>query len=123
MFLNVLGNIIFFLVIFILVFLVNYFFICKSKKNKKGKKVDRLTTEGQYLIARFNLDDKKINLTKLNFHISIMNAFIISFVSTFVSLVSNNLLIQLSVGFALLMGLIYAIYELYGRHIKKKWGK
>ena len=58
MFLTILGNTIFFLIIFILVFVVNYFLLCKRKKNKKGKRTFVLTQEGAYLIARFNLDDK-----------------------------------------------------------------
>ena len=76
-----------------------------------------------YLISRFNLDDKCINLHILNFYISIINAFIIAFVSSLIALINVNIVIQLLIGFVLLFALIYAIYEIFGRHLKKKWGK
>lgn len=120
---SILYNLVFFLVIFLLIFLVEYFIICKEKKNKKGKRTEKLTTEGKYLISRFNLDDTKINLARLNFHISIMNSFIISFVSTLVCAISDNIGIDLALGFVLLIALIYSIYEIYGRRLKKKIGK
>lgn len=125
--LEILGNVIYFLISFILIFLFDYFFITKnkSKKTKEHKSVttEKLTTEGMYLISRFNLDDKKIDLHKLNFHISIINAFIIAFVATNISLIKLNTFFQLLIGFVVLFLLIYAIYEIYGRILKKKVGK
>lgn len=126
---DILFNLIFFLVVFLIVFLISFYFICRSRstKDKKTKKrikgTDKLTTEGMYLISRFNLDDKLVNLHMMNFYISIINAFIISFVATTVSLIKVNVVVQLLIGFVLLFALIYAIYEIYGRHLKKKWGK
>lgn len=128
-YLTIITNIIFFLLVFIIVFLVDFYFIAKNRpKRKKGSKekvkvTDRLTTEGMYLMSRFNLDDKKVNLHMLDFHISIINAFIIAFVSTGISLINVNVIFQLLIGFVLLFALIYAIYEIFGRHLKKKWGK
>ena len=128
-YLTIITNIIFFLLVFIIVFLIDFYFIAKNRpKRKKGSKVkvkvtDRLTTEGMYLMSRFNLDDKKVNLHMLDFYISIINAFIIAFVSTGISLINVNVIFQLLIGFVLLFALIYAIYEIFGRHLKKKWGK
>ena len=128
-YLTIITNIIFFLLVFIIVFLVDFYFIAKNRpKRKMGSKekvklTDRLTTEGMYLMSRFNLDDKKVNLHMLDFHISIINAFIIAFVSTGISLINVNVIFQLLIGFVLLFALIYAIYEIFGRHLKKKWGK
>jgi purine-cytosine permease-like protein len=124
---EILGNIIYFLIAFIFVFLIDYFVITKKRTKKtkehKGTCQENLTTEGMYLISRFNLDDKLINLKQINFHISIINAFIISFVATNISLIKLNLIFQFLIGFVVLFLLIYAIYEIYGRNLKKKWGK
>ena len=118
---QILLNIIFFLVVFLIVFLVDFYIISKEKGKKR--KIEKLTSEGDYIIKKFNLDDKQINLRKLNFHIAIINSFIIAFVSTTISIAPFNILLQLSVGFALLFGLIYSLYEIYGRILKKKYGK
>ena len=118
---SIMFNLIFFLVAFLVVFLIDYYILCKKKTKKK--RVDKLTSEGDYLIRRFNLDINKINLKMFNFHISIINAFIISFVTTVISTTNLHIIIQLSIGFVLLFALIYSMYEIYGRHIKKKWGK
>ncbi|MBR1416199.1 MAG: hypothetical protein IJ572_00070 [Bacilli bacterium] len=118
---DILFNVIFFLVLFLVVFLVDFFIISKDKKGKN--KIDKITSIGNYLISRFNLDDKNINLKILNFHISIINAFIISFVSTTVCITNLNIGISLLISFVLLFALIYSIYEIYGRFLKKKYGK
>jgi uncharacterized Tic20 family protein len=128
-YLSIITNIIFFVLVLLVVFLVDFYFITKDRAKKvkgskeKRKVTEKLTTEGMYLISRFNLDDKKINLRMLNFYISIINAFIIAFVSTGISLINVNVMFQLLIGFVLLFALIYAIYEIFGRHLKKKWGK
>lgn len=119
--LDILSNIIFFLITFICMFLFDLLFLC-SKKTKK-KRTYRLTSEGIYLIKRFDLDDKKVNIKKLDFHISIINAFIISFVSVTISLIKSNIIIEFSIGFVMLLLLIYSIYEIYGRYIEKEWKK
>ena len=118
---QILLNIIFFLIVFFIVFLVDFYVISKEKGKKK--KIEKLTSEGQYIIKKFDLDDKQINLRKLNFHISIINAFIIAFVSTTISIAPFSIPFQLAIGFVLLFGLIYAMYEIYGRCLKKKIGK
>jgi hypothetical protein len=100
--------------------------MCQEKvktKDKKEKRIMRFTMEGNYLRSRFNLDDKLLDLKELNKGVSLINAFIIAFVSTGVSLINLNIIWQLVIGFVLLFALIYAIYELYGRYLKKKWGK
>lgn len=119
--LSIIGNIIFFLITFISIFLLDLLFLC-SKKTKK-KRVYRLTSEGMYLIKKFDLEEKKIDLKKLDFHISIINAFIISFVSVTISLIKTSIIIELGIGFVLLFLLIYSMYEIYGRHIEKEWKK
>ena len=120
-----------FIALFIIVFLVDYFLINKKKLNliknkgvtKKGKKKKiKSISEVDYLSAKFKLDPKQLNLDKAIVVISLINAFIISIVSSIVMLMPFAIMWQLIVAFALLFGLIYALYEIYGRHLKKKEG-
>ena len=125
----------FFGVLYILVFLVNYFIINKrkynlmfkksknAKKNKKKKDVKEFG-EINYLVGKFNLDKKKIDYKSTILWTAVINAFIISFVSTVISAIPAHTIWQLLVGFVLIFALIYALYEIYGRIlVKKGWGK
>lgn len=118
-----------FIVLFIIVFLVDYFLIDKRKLNlikkggvtKKGKKKKiKSISEIDYISMKFKLDSKKLNMDKMIIVISLINAFIISIVSSIVMLMPFAIMWQLIVAFALLFGLIYALYEIYGRHLKQK---
>ena len=117
----ILFNIIFFMLVFLLIFIGDFYFVSKVKGKKR--KVEKMTSQDQYIIKRFDLDETRISLRQLNFHISIINAFIIAFVSTVVSITNFHIGVQLAISFVLLFGLIYSLYELYGRHMKKKYGK
>ena len=118
---NILFNLIFFMIVFLIIFLADFYVISKVKSKKK--KIERMTSQDLYIIKKFDLDETRINLRQLNFHISIINAFIIAFVSTIVSITEFHIGVQLAISFVILFGLIYSLYELYGRHMKKKYGK
>ena len=110
---------IWFALFFIAVYIV-YFFMLKSKlKRKKEKTIGEIS----YLIRKFHLDVRKIDYWKMILPISLINAFIISFVATVIMLFPVNMIWQLLIGFVLLFFLIYAIYEIYGRHLVKNYGK
>lgn len=118
-----------FIVLMIIVFLVDYFLINKRKLNliknkgvtKKGKKKKiKNISEIDYLSTKFKLDQKKLDMDRMIFVISLINAFIISIVSSVVMLMPFAIMWQLIVAFALLFGLIYSLYEIYGRHLKHK---
>lgn len=124
-------SLIIFIVLFIIVFLVDYYLINKKKldliKNKgvtkKGrKKKIKSIGEVDYMTAKFKLDSKKINLDRAIIIISLINAFIISIVSAIIMLIDAAIMWQMIIAFALLFGLIYSLYEIYGRHLKKKEG-
>lgn len=118
---TILLNLIFFLSVFLIIFLVDFYIISKEKNKKR--KIEKMTSQDLYIIKKFDLDDKIINLRKLNFHIAIINAFIIAFVSTTISITDFNIGIQMAISFVLLFGLIYSLYEIYGRYMQKRYGK
>ncbi len=119
------------IITFILIFLIDYCFILlpkynimsgkkKAKKNKKEVSMMELL----YLQKKFKLDLFKVDLDYLIKWFAFLNAFIISLTSTIIMLIPLNMIFQLLIGFVLLIGLIYALYELLGRHlVKKGWGR
>lgn len=123
------AALIIFLLLFIIVFIFDYFIVNKkylkrlNGKIKKKKKNNELT-EISYLVGKFNLDKSKININRLLIVIALINAFIISIVSVSVMLIKINIILQLLIGFILLISLIYSLYEILGRIlVKKGYGK
>ena len=129
---NFLEYVIYFLLVFIIVFIVDFFIIKKpiydslNNKQKKNKKKDKLRDifELNYIITKFNLDKKKMPIKKCLLHFTLINALIISLTVTILSMLDIFIGWKFLIGFILLFGLIYAIYELYGNMcIKKGWKK
>jgi len=85
-------------------------------KKKKLKSIGELN----YLKIKFNLPLKSLNVRKMIIWFSIIDAFIMAFVTTFITMLDISTIWQMLIGFVLLFGLIYAIYEIYGRHIVKE---
>ena len=112
---NLLENFIMFVGGFFLVFIIIYLFnLYKYKKNKKD------IMEIYYLQKKFSLKLNRKDVKKLLIPISIIDAFIISFVWIFVSMINIKNLWKFIFGFVLIFALIYALFELLGRHLKKK---
>ncbi len=121
-----------FIILFIIVFLVDYFLINKRKlkiiknkgvlKNGKKKKIKPIG-EMDYLVTKFNLNKRKLKKDKIIIAISLINSFIIAFVSSVVMFIPFRLMWQMLIAFVLLFALIYSLYELYGRSLKKKESK
>jgi uncharacterized membrane protein YfcA len=88
----------------------------------KKKKYDNIG-EMTYLINKFKLDKNKINYKKEIIYITLINSFIISSVGVFVTCLDIAIVLQLLIGFCMLFALIYALYEIYGRHLQKKIGR
>lgn len=118
-----------FLILMLVVFLVDYYLINKRKLtlirnkglNKKGKqkKVNSIG-EMDYLVSKFKLNKKKLNEDSMILWISLINSFIISVVSSVLMLMPFKLMWLMLIAFVLLFCLIYSLYEIYGRHLKKK---
>ena len=93
----------------------------RKLKSKKVKNEDIM--EINYLISKFKLDKNKILYKPLCLYCSLINGFIISGVVTVISNIKVKMMWQLLIGFVMLFGLIYAVYEIYGRHLVKKGWK
>lgn len=118
---RILFEVIFFSVFFMVVFGVYYLGIYRKRLRKKEYKK---MTEINYLISRFNLDKSKVNYADCAYAVCIINAFIIAFVGTVISCIPLKLIWCMLIGFVLLFLMIYALYEIYGRHlVKKGWKK
>ncbi len=119
----IIVNLSFFVILWILIFLFEYLFVMKKriKGRSKKKSVDQVM-EFIYLIGRFKLDKNKVVYNKMAKWCSIINGFIISAVVTVISNIDLYIVWQLLIGFVLLFALIYSLYEIYGRHLAKKWG-
>lgn len=113
-----LKNLYFFGVLLIVFFVIMYFI---SRRKLKKNKLDSIG-DINYLIIKFKLDKKKINYKKLILIDSAINAFIISFTCTIISVLPIDLIWQLLIGFVILFLMIFLIYEIVGRIcIKKGW--
>ena len=112
------------LAVFIVVFLINYLVVFKLRYKNTGKKKKKKDLQSyigfSYLIPKFNLDKDKIDINYMFFCISLINAFIIAFVFMIVYIIPWSYPFRMIVGFVLLFGLIYSLYEIYGRHLVKK---
>ena len=98
----------------------------KNKDKTKGKKKEKqfkYTNEGKLMMIRYNLDEKKVDYRELLRWTSFCNAFVISLTCTIICNIPLKMYYQLAIGFVILFGLIYSIFEIVGRHLNKKWGK
>lgn len=119
------------LFVFIVVFLINFLWIFKrnyenikkQKSKKKNKKLEEFVGLS-YLIPKFKLDINKMDLNYVFFMVSLIDAFIISFVFVVITIIPWDMGFSMLLGFVLLFGLIYALYEILGRVlVKKGWSK
>ena len=118
------------IITFIVIFIIDYFVILVPKchylqgKKKKTKKKEVTIMELQYLQNKFKLDLFKVDLDYVIKWFAFLNSFIIALTSTIIMLIPLNMILQLIIGFVLLIALIYALYELFGRHlVKKGWSR
>ena len=114
------------LIVYLAVFLVNYLWIfkrgynniVKQKKKKKNKKLEDFIGFS-YLVPKFNLDINKMNLNYVFFLVSLVNAFIISFVFIIVYIIPWNIGFSMLLGFVIFM-IIIIIYIIIVTTNKKK---
>ena len=112
-------SLIFFCIVFIIFYFIYLFIFEDMLKKEKYTKIRELV----FLSDKFNLDKKKIDKKKCLNGVAIINGFIIAFTATIVDFLKINISFKLLVAFVILMFLIYICYTLYGKYLKKKWGK
>lgn len=113
------------LIVFMVLSVVLYFYdmymfsvMRKNKKNKKNK--EKYLFSVRYLMAKFKLPKELLIQNKMAFIYSLIDAFIITIVFMIIELIDLPFYIQILIGFVLLFGLIYAMYELLGRYLERK---
>ena len=106
----------FFVVLFLLVFVAIYVHNLRKVKKKKQDMIGELN----YVIKKFKLDKKRINYKKEIRVVALLDSLIIASVGTFVTSLEIAIFLQLGLGFILMLALIYALFEIYGRHLVNK---
>ncbi len=80
--------------------------------------------EIKYLVKRFDLKKNKLNYKRMLFTLALIKALIIAFVATLLCMLPVDKWVDMMLGFmvafVVLMLLIYALYEIYGRYLKRK---
>ena len=100
-------------IIFILVFLLNYFLFVR--KNKKLKK-DEMPLELIYLSSIYGIDPKKINFRRFQYTYSFINSFIITTTYMLVIYLVKTMIMKIIIGTVILVLLIIICYGLLGRY-------
>lgn len=112
-------NLIYFLVAYALVFVVYAFIVNRKKKTYTDAKK---LTEVDYIVNKFDLDKRKIKYNKLKWILNFINPFIIAL--TFIVVTNiKSLVLGIVIGFAIMLLLIYSVYEIVGRILKKRGEK
>ena len=98
------AGIIIFCFLFIVIFIIDYFFIKRRYlKNIKKKKNKKDLMEINYLVNKFKLNKENLPINNLLVIISIINAFIISIVYITLLVFDTYLIVKLIIGFFLLI--------------------
>ncbi len=113
---KIIINVIYFVVSYLIIFLLYSLVINRKKKSYKDatKQMDIL-----YLVNKFKLNTKKTKYNTLKWITNIINPLIISITFIIVTNIKSFTL-GIMIGFLVMMMLIYSIYEIIGRILKKK---
>lgn len=101
------------IIIFIMIFLFNYFiFVRKNKKLKKNE----MPLELIYLANIYGIDPKKLKYRKFQYTYSLINSFIITTTYLAVIYLIKTMIMKVIIGIVLLVLLIIICYGLLGRY-------
>lgn len=101
------------IIIFIAVFLLNYFYFIR--KNKKLKK-DDMPLELIYLSGIYGINPKKIKFRSFQYAYSIINSFIITTTYLLITYLIKPMILKVILGIIILVLLIIISYGLLGRY-------
>ena len=116
---NIMSILLEYIIVFIAMFILNYFLFIRKKTKLNKKKVP---IELNYLISIYKIDVKKIDYKKFVWIYNLINAFIIATIYIIVVYLVKNLILQIIIGMILLILLIIICYGLLGRYYQKKEG-
>lgn len=117
---NLLQFIIETFLIYVAVFLFNYFvFVRKNKKLEK----DEMPLELIYLSSIYGINPKKLNYRKFQYAYCFLNAFIITATYLIVTYLIKIMILKVVIGIVLLVLLIIICYGLLGRYYLYKEDK
>lgn len=108
--------IIYFILTFIFCYIVSYFLLVR-KRDKYDKK--KVPVEVQYMVNRYKLDMKNINYRKFLKSISLVGSFDMALAVIIIYNV-NNIILQLLIGFIVLIPLILISFKLLANYYIKK---
>ena len=104
-------------IIFVGIFLFNYYFFVR--KNKKLKK-DEMPLELIYLSGIYGINPQNINFRKFQYAYCLINSFIITTTYVIVTYLIQFMLLKVIVGIVVLVLLIIFCYGLLGRYYMYK---
>ena len=104
-------------IILFIIYLIFFYIIGLKKKRILS------SMQVEFLKVRFKFKNKDLNEKALGIIICIIDPLIISLTGTIVSLPKWHYILQLILGFVILMILIFSFYEIVGRIIKRKVDK
>ena len=104
-------------IILFIIYLIFFYILGLKKKSILN------SMQVEFLIKRFDLRKKDFNSKKIGIIICLLDPLIISLTGTIVTLPKWHYILELLLGFVILMILIYSFYEILGRIIKRKVDK
>ena len=114
----IVKSLIYFGISFITVLLIYLLFI--NKKFRKEYKEGKEQVEIYYLIKRFKLNMRLTKYKTIKLIVSILNSFIVAFTFTVIINLKVKYVYKLMIAFLIMFILIYSLYEITGRILKRK---
>ena len=111
------GEIIFYLITLLLIFLLYYLFVIRNKKRLQKFSENSYVS---YLVGVYKLDKKKINIKDLAMAIIMINSFIIA-TTVFIISFTNNFILKFGLGFIVLIPLQLLMYHIVGKLFQKRF--
>ena len=106
-----------FIIVYVLIFILNYLFFVR-KKTKYNK--DKVPIEFFYLVSLYKLDQTKINYKQFIYVTAFINTFIVAFTYIVIYRLLDKWIWQLLFGIVIIILLIIICYGLLGKYYQKR---
>lgn len=114
----IVKSLIYFGICFIVILLIYLLFI--NRKFRKEYKEGKQQVEINYLINKFKLDIRVTKYKTIKLIVAFLNSFIIAFAFTIIINLKFKYAYKLMIAFVIMFILIYSLYEITGRILKRK---